>query len=206
MPDNTPDPPRWKALWIIAVAQFLVIMDTSIIGVALPDIQRALGFSQADLSWVFNAYVIAFGGLLLLGGKLSDVLGPRRLLTAGFGLLAAGSLVAGLADTAAVEIAGRAIQGAAAALIAPAALTLLMVLFSHDGRELTKAMGLYGAAAPACGTAGVFLSGVLTDGLDWRWTLLINVPIAIAVLIAAPRLLPAGPSRGGRIDVAGAIT
>ena len=114
MNDDTPDPRRWKALWIIAVAQFLVIMDTSIIGVALPDIQRALGFSQADLSWVFNAYVVAFGGLLLLGGKLSDVLGPRRLLTAGFGLLTAGSLVAGLADTAAVEIAGRAIQGAAA--------------------------------------------------------------------------------------------
>ena len=206
MTDNTPDPRRWKALWIIAVAQFLVIMDTSIIGVALPDIQRALGFSQADLSWVFNAYVVAFGGLLLLGGKLSDVYGPRRLFTAGFGLLAAGSLVAGLADTAAVEIAGRAIQGAAAALIAPAALTLLMVLFSHDGRELTKALGLYGAAAPAGGTAGVFLGGVLTDGLDWRWTLLINVPLAIAVLIAAPRLLPAGPSRRGRIDIAGAIT
>jgi len=206
MPATSPDPRRWKALWIIAAAQFLVIMDTSIIGVALPDIQHALGFSQADLSWVFNAYVVAFGGLLLLGGKLSDVYGPRRLFTAGFALLAGGSLVAGLADSAAVEIAGRAIQGAAAALIAPAALTLLMVLFAHDGRELTKAMGLFGAAAPAGGTAGVFLGGVLTDGLDWRWTLLINVPLALAVLVAAPRLLPAGPSRHGRIDLAGAIT
>jgi EmrB/QacA subfamily drug resistance transporter len=206
MPETTPDPRRWKALWIIAVAQFLVIMDTSIIGVALPDIQQALGFSQADLSWVFNAYVVAFGGLLLLGGKLSDVYGPRRLFTAGFALLAAGSLVAGLADTAGVEIAGRAIQGAAAALIAPAALTLLMVLFSHDSGELTKAMGLYGAAAPAGGTAGVFLGGVLTDGLDWRWTLLINVPLAIAVLAATPRLLPVGPRQRGRIDLAGAVT
>jgi EmrB/QacA subfamily drug resistance transporter len=206
MPNLNPDPRRWKALWIIAVAQFLVIMDTSIIGVALPDIQKALGFNQADLSWVFNAYVVAFGGLLLLGGKLSDVYGPRRLFTAGFALLAAGSLVAGLADTAGIEVAGRALQGAAAALIAPAALTLLMVLFSHDPGELTKAMGLYGAAAPAGGTAGVFLGGVLTDGLDWRWTLLINVPIAVAVLIAAPRLLPAGMTRKGRIDVAGAVS
>src|SRR5688500_622597 len=206
MPNTTPDPRRWKALWIIAVAQFLVIMDTSIIGVALPDIQRELGFSQADLSWVFNAYVVAFGGLLLLGGKLSDVFGPRRLFSAGFALLLVGSLVAGLADTTGIEIAGRALQGAAAALIAPAALTLLMVLFSHDPGELTKAMGLYGAAAPAGGTAGVFLGGVLTDGLDWRWTLLINVPLALAVLAAAPRLLPEGARRRGRIDIAGALT
>src|SRR5688500_2176502 len=99
MSTSRPDPRRWKALWIIAVAQFLVIMDTSIIGVALPDIQQALGFSQGELSWVFNAYVIAFGGLLLLGGKLSDVFGARRLFLLGFGLLIAGSLVAGLADT-----------------------------------------------------------------------------------------------------------
>ena len=206
MAPPTPDPRRWKALWVIAVAQFLVIMDTSIIGVALPDIQAALGFSQADLSWVFNAYVVAFGGLLLLGGKLADVYGPRRLFVTGFALLAAGSLVAGLADSTGVEIAGRAIQGAAAALIAPAALTLLMVLFSHDPGELTKAMGLYGAAAPAGGTAGVFLGGVLTDGLDWRWTLLINVPLAIGVLAVTPRLLPAGVTRRGRIDLAGAVT
>jgi EmrB/QacA subfamily drug resistance transporter len=206
MQSTTPDPRRWKALWVIAVAQFLVIMDTSIIGVALPDIQRALDFSQADLSWVFNAYVVAFGGLLLLGGKLSDVYGPRKLFSAGFALLLAGSLVAGLADSTGIEIAGRAIQGAAAALIAPAALTLLMVLFSHDRGELTKAMGLYGAAAPAGGTAGVFLGGVLTDGLDWRWTLLINVPLALAVLAAAPRLLPAGFTRKGRIDLVGALT
>ena len=205
IPSSTPDPRRWKALWVIAVAQFLVIMDTSIIGVALPDIQAALGFSQADLSWVFNAYVVAFGGLLLLGGKLSDVFGPRRLFTAGFALLIAGSLLAGLADATGTEIAGRAVQGAAAALIAPAALTLLMVLFSHDPRELTKAMGLYGAAAPAGGTAGVFLGGVLTDALDWRWTLLINVPLALIVLAATPRLLPAGLTRRGRIDIAGAV-
>ena len=206
MSQTSADPRRWWALLIIATAQFLVIMDTSIIGVALPDIQQALGFSQADLSWVFNAYVIAFGGLLLLGGKLSDVFGARRMFSLGFVVLIAGSLVAGLADSATVEIAGRAVQGAAAALIAPAALTMVMVLFSHDPKELTKALGLYGAAAPAGGTAGVFLGGVLTDALDWRWTLLINVPVALAVLAAAPRLLPAGMTRRSRIDLAGAIT
>lgn len=206
MSSTTPDPRRWWALLIIATAQFLVIMDTSIIGVALPDIQWALGFSQADLSWVFNAYVIAFGGLLLLGGKLSDVFGARRMFSLGFVVLIAGSVVAGVADSAAVEIAGRALQGAAAALIAPAALTMVIVLFGHDPKELTKAMGLYGAAAPAGGTAGVFLGGVLTDALDWRWTLLINVPVALAVLAATPRLLPAGMTRRGKIDLAGAVT
>ena len=200
------DPRRWWALLVIATAQFLVIMDTSIIGVALPDIQRALGFSQADLSWVFNAYVIAFGGLLLLGGKLSDVFGARRMFSLGFVVLIAGSVVAGVADSAAVEIAGRAVQGAAAALIAPAALTMVIVLFSHDPKELTKALGLYGAAAPAGGTAGVFLGGVLTDALDWRWTLLVNVPVALAVLAATPRLLPASITRRSRIDLAGAVT
>ena len=206
MSSATPDPRRWWALLVIATAQFLVIMDTSIIGVALPDIQQALGFSQADLSWVFNAYVIAFGGLLLLGGKLSDVFGARRMFSLGFVALIAGSVVAGVAETTTLEVVGRAVQGAAAALIAPAALTMVMVLFSHDPKELTKAMGLYGAAAPAGGTAGVFLGGVLTDALDWRWTLLINIPVALAVLAATPRLLPTGMTRRGRIDLAGAVT
>ena len=142
MQATTPDPRRWKALWIIAVAQFLVIMDTSIIGVALPDIQRALGFSPADLSWVFNAYVVAFGGLLLLGGKLSDVFGARRLFLLGFAVLTGASVVAGLAGTPGIEIAARALQGVGAALIAPTSLSMLMHLFSHDPRELTKALAL----------------------------------------------------------------
>lgn len=204
MSTATPDPRRWWALLVIAAAQFLLIVDTSIIGVALPDIQRELGFSQADLSWVFNAYVVAFGGLLLLGGKLADVLGARRVFSLGFALLVVGSLVAGLAGSAGVEVAGRAVQGVAAALIAPAAMIMVVVLFGHDPKELTKAMGLYGAAGPAGGTAGVFLGGVLTDGLDWRWTLLINVPVALAVLAATPRLLPAGATRRSRVDLAGA--
>src|SRR4051812_34095432 len=145
---------RWVALALIAAAQFMVIMDTSIIGVALPRMQAELGFSPEGLSWVFNAYVVAFGGLLLLGGKLSDVLGARRVFATGWVVLGVGSLVAGLAGTAGVELAGRAIQGAGAALIAPSALTLLFMLFGPRPTELPKALALYGAAAPAGGTAG----------------------------------------------------
>jgi len=154
----TPDPRRWWALAVIALAQFIVIMDTSIIGVALPDIQRDLGFDQNSLSWVFNAYVIAFGGLLLLGGRLSDLFGARKMFATGWAVLLAGSVVAGLAETVWVELVGRAVQGTGAAFIAPAALTLLMMLFGAQPKELTKALALYGAAArraapPACSSA-----------------------------------------------------
>src|SRR5687768_2574281 len=204
MSSSTPDPRRWWALAIIAIAQFVVIMDTSIIGVALPEIQRAIGFSQSDLSWVFNAYVIAFGGLLLLGGRLADLYGARRVFMAGFAILGAASLLTGFASSEPVLLAGRALQGVGSALIAPAALTMLMTLFSHDPRELTKALALYGAAAPAGGTAGVFLGGVLTSSLDWRWVFLVNVPIALAVLAASRGVLPAGFRQAGRLDVAGA--
>ena len=131
---------RWLGLAVIAAAQFMVIMDTSIIGVALPEMQADLGFSQENLSWVFNAYVIALGGLLLLGGKLSDVFGARRVFSIGWVVLIAGSLVAGLAGNVGVELAGRAVQGVGSALIAPAALTLLMMLFGGSPRELTRAL------------------------------------------------------------------
>ncbi len=201
-----PDPRRWWALVLIAVAQFLVIMDTSIIGVALPEIQEALGFSQAQLSWVFNAYVIAFGGLLLLGGRLSDIHGPRRIFALGFAILGGASLLTGLAGSPEILLLGRALQGAGSALIAPAALTLLMTLFAHDPKELTRAFAIYGAAAPAGGTAGVFLGGLLTDALDWRWVFLVNVPVAIAVLALVRRLLPEGMSSRRGLDVLGAVS
>jgi len=200
-----PSPKRWYALAFIALAQFMVIMDTSIIGVALPEIQQDLGFSQENLSWVFNAYVIAFGGLLLLGGRLSDLFGAKRLFLTGWAILAAGSLVAGVADSVGVEIAGRALQGLGAAFIAPAALTLLMMLFSHDPKELTKALALYGAAAPAGGTAGVFLGGVITEWVSWPWVFYINLPIAALVLAATPGLVPGAPARRGSVDIPGAI-
>lgn len=198
---------RWLGLAVIAAAQFMVIMDTSIIGVALPQIQADLGFSPQDLSWVFNAYVVAFGGLLLLGGKLSDVLGARRVFASGWVVLAIGSLVAGLAGSATTELVGRAVQGAGSALIAPSALTLLFMLFGARPNELPKALALYGAAAPAGGTAGVFLGGLITEYLSWPWVFYINLPIAVVVLILVPRVMPAGAmAAGGRVDVLGALT
>jgi EmrB/QacA subfamily drug resistance transporter len=200
------NPRRWTALAVIALAQFIVIMDTSIIGVALPDIRADLGFSPEDLSWVFNAYVIAFGGLLLLGGRLSDLLGAKRLFSAGWAVLAAGSLAAGIAGSTEVEIAARAVQGAGAALIAPSALTLLMMLFGHNPKELMKAFAVYGAAAPAGGTAGVFLGGVITEWASWPWVFYINIPIALIVLAVVPGLMPSAPARRGSIDLSGAIT
>ncbi len=204
--EQSPDPRRWAALGVIALAQFMVIMDTSIIGVALPEIQTDLGFSPEDLSWVFNAYVIAFGGLLLLGGRLSDLLGAKRVFAIGWAVLAAGSLAAGLADTTGVEIAARAAQGAGAALIAPSALTLLMMLFGHDPKELMKAFAVYGAAAPAGGTAGVFLGGVITEWISWPWVFYVNIPVALAVLALIPSLMPRAAARRGSIDFAGAAT
>ncbi|MFC5730304.1 MULTISPECIES: MFS transporter [Nocardioides] len=198
---------RWLGLALIAAAQFMVIMDTSIIGVALPRMQAELGFTQENLSWVFNAYVVAFGGLLLLGGKLSDVLGARRVFSAGWVVLLAGSLVAGLAGDVATELVGRAVQGAGSALIAPSALTLLFMLFGSSPKELPKALALYGAAAPAGGTAGVFLGGVITEYVSWPWVFYVNIPIALAILALVPSVMPAGAAASGRrVDVLGAIT
>jgi EmrB/QacA subfamily drug resistance transporter len=203
---QTAHPRRWAALAVIALAQFMVIMDTSIIGVALPEIRADVGFTPDSLSWVFNAYVIAFGGLLLLGGRLSDLLGAKRVFSLGWLVLAVGSLAAGLADSTGVEIAARAVQGAGAALIAPSALTLLMMLFGGNQKELMKAFAIYGAAAPAGGTAGVFLGGVITEWISWPWVFYVNLPIALAVLAVVPGLMPSTPRRRGSIDVAGALT
>src|SRR4051794_31199968 len=198
------NPRRWTALAVIALAQFMVIMDTSIIGVALPDIRADLGFSPENLSWVFNAYVIAFGGLLLLGGRLSDLFGAKRLFATGWAVLGVGSLAAGLADSAGVEIAARAVQGAGAALIAPSAPTLLVMLFGHTPKELMKAFAVYGAAAPAGGTAGVFLGGVITEWASWPWVFYINIPVALLALALTPSVMPAAPARRGSVDVVGA--
>ena len=184
----------------------MVIMDTSIIGVALPKMQPDLGFTAQGLSWVFNAYVVAFGGLLLLGGRLSDLFGARRIFSLGWVILAVGSLIAGFAGNVPVELAGRAVQGAGSALIAPAALTLLFMIFGSSPKELTKALALYGAAAPAGGTAGVFLGGVLTQYASWPWVFFINVPLAVAVLAVTRSVLPAGMTRRGSLDVTSAAT
>jgi EmrB/QacA subfamily drug resistance transporter len=198
------DPRRWQALFLLCAAQFIVILDTSIIGIALPAIQRALGFSPAGLQWVFNAYVIAFGGLLLLGGRLGDLMGARRMFMAGFAILGGGSVLAGAAWSADALLVGRAIQGVGAALIAPAALTLVMSSFP-DPKELSRALGFWGASAAAGGSAGVFLGGVITQWLDWRWALFINVPLALVVLAASPVVLRKSVRQSGGIDVAGAL-
>lgn len=198
---------RWWGLTLIALAQFMVIMDSSIIGVALPRMQADLGFTPHTLSWVFNAYVIALGGLLLLGGRLSDLYGARRMFAVGWVILGVGSLVAGFAGDVTVELLGRVLQGMGSALIAPAALTLLMMLFGSNPKELTKAMAFYGAAAPAGGTAGVFLGGVITEFASWPWVFFINVPIAILVLAVMWKALPGGKlGARGSVDVVGALT
>ncbi|MGC5172057.1 MFS transporter [Microbacterium sp. DT81.1] len=191
-PTKAPVKRRWLGLALIAAAQFIVIMDTSIIGVALPQMQAELGFTPGSLSWVFNAYVIAFGGLLLLGGRLADLFGARKVFISGWVILALGSAIAGAASNVGVEIAGRAAQGAGAALIAPAALSLLMALFGGTP-ELPKAFAVYGAAAPIGGTAGVFLGGVLTEYASWPWVFYVTIPIAIA-------------GQRGSVDIIGAVT
>ncbi len=203
---SSPDPRRWWALFLLCTAQFLVILDTSIVGIALPALQRALGFDAAGLQWIFNAYVVAFGGLLLLGGRLADLFGPRRLFATGFGVLTIASVVAGVATTGTTLLIARALQGAGAALIAPAALSMVMNLFAARPPELRRALGLWGASAAAGGTAGVFLGGVITEWLSWRWTFLINVPIGLFVLLATTSWLPRGIRQRGRVDFLGALT
>lgn len=199
------DSRRWKALALLSLAQFLIIMDTSIIGVALPAVQQQFSFSQSELQWIFSAYVIVFGALLLLGGRLSDILGQRRIFIIGFAILTAASIIAGLASSGTVLIAARALQGIGAALIAPSALSILMNLFTIPS-ERNKAMGFWGAAAPAGGTAGVFLGGIITAYVDWTWVFLINVPIGIVVLALTRTLIPRGTRQKGRVDYLGAIS
>lgn len=206
MQKNIPDPKRWAALALLCASQFIVILDTSIIGVALPAMQTDLGFSASGLSWIFNAYVIAFGGLLLLGGRLGDLLGARRIFASGFSILTAASLLAGLAQSQEMLLAGRALQGVGAALIAPSALTIVMRLFGHDGAELGKAFGFWGAAAAAGGSAGVFLGGVITEWMTWPWTFLINVPLGLLVLALVPAVLRQSPRSTGAVDWFGAIS
>jgi MFS family permease len=205
MDSLTPDPKRWLALALLCAAQFIVILDTSIIGVALPAIQIDLGFDAGGLSWIFNSYVIAFGGLLLLGGKLGDVFGVRRIFMFGFAILTGASLVAGMAPSQEILLLGRALQGVGAALIAPTALAILMQLFADNGAELGKAFGFWGAAAAAGGSAGVFLGGVITEWLSWHWTFLVNTPLGLLAFVLTPLACRYLRPTGGRVDWWGAL-
>ncbi|HSB39947.1 MAG TPA: DHA2 family efflux MFS transporter permease subunit [Gaiellaceae bacterium] len=198
---------RWSALALIVTAQFMVILDVAIVNVALPSIKSDLDFSQANLQWVISAYAIMFGGVLLLGGRLADVLGRRRLFVAGLAIFTAASLLSGLAWSEASLIGFRAVQGLGGALLAPAALSLLMTTFA-EGRERNLALGIYGAASGSGAAVGVLLGGVLTSYLSWSWVFFINVPVGLAAMALAPVLL--GEERMARatrhFDIRGAAS
>jgi EmrB/QacA subfamily drug resistance transporter len=179
---------RWSALALIVTAQFMVILDVAIVNVALPSIKSDLGFSQTSLQWVISAYAILFGGTLLLGGRIADLLGRRRLFVTGLAVFAASSLLCGLAWSEGSLIGFRALQGLGGALLAPAALSLLMTTFA-EGRERNRALGIYGAASGSGAAAGVLLGGVLTSYLGWSWIFFINVPVGLAAIALTPVLL-----------------
>ena len=187
----TLDTPRAKnlALMLLAMTQFVIVIDAAIVNVALPSIGAHLHFAGADLSWVVNAYTLTFGGFLLLGGRLADLLGRRRMFMLGLVLFSLASLAGGLAQSEGWLIAARAIQGMGAAIVSPAALSILTTTFA-EGAERNRALGVWGAVAGAGGAAGVLLGGILTSGLSWRWVLFVNVPIGIAAAALAPRILP----------------
>jgi EmrB/QacA subfamily drug resistance transporter len=198
---------RWTALVLLCLAQFIVVLDASIVNVALPSIGEALNFSESNLAWVVNAYVIAFGGFLLLGGRAADLLGRRRVFMTGLAVVGIASLAAGFAATQGQLIAARAAQGLGAAIVSPAALSIITSLF-QDGSERNKALGVWGAVAGSAGAAGVLLGGILTDGLGWEWVLWVNVPVAAIALALTPGLIPESRSESvtRHFDAAGAVT
>jgi EmrB/QacA subfamily drug resistance transporter len=193
------------ALVVIASAQLMVVLDATIVNVALPHVQHALGFSGSGLEWVVNAYAVTFGGLLLLGGRAGDILGRRRVFVAGLLLFSAASFIGGFATSQWWLLAARAVQGAGGAVIAPTALSLIQTNFP-EGERRNRAMGVYSAMAGGGGAVGLLLGGILTTYVSWRWVLFVNVPIGILVAAAAPRVLTESARRPGRIDIAGAVT
>jgi EmrB/QacA subfamily drug resistance transporter len=198
---------RWIGLVLLCFAQFIVVLDASIVNVALPSIGEGLDFSQENLAWVVNAYVLTFGGFLLLGGRMADLLGRRRVFISGLLLVAAASLAAGFAASEGQLIAARAAQGLGAAIISPSALSIVTTTF-RDGAERNKALGAWGAVAGAGGAAGVLFGGILTDGLGWEWVLWINVPVALVVAALTPFLIAESRSESAtrHFDTGGAVT
>src|SRR5437763_3814303 len=186
--EETVDSRRWLGLAVVVAAQFMVVLDVAIVNVALPSIKTDLHFSETSLQWVITAYSIFFGGVLLLGGRLADLLGRRRLFMAGLALFTVSSLLDGLAWSEASLIGFRALQGLGAALLAPAALSILMTIF-REGRERNLALGIWGAVSGSGAAAGVLLGGALTSALSWSWIFFINVPVGIAVIGLTPWLL-----------------
>jgi EmrB/QacA subfamily drug resistance transporter len=198
---------RWLALLVLCLGDLMIVLDTTIVNVALPSIREDLGFSETSLAWVVNAYLLTFGGFLLLGGRLGDLFGHRRLFLVGIGLFTAASLACGLATSQAVLVGARAVQGVGGAVVSAVALSLMMTLFTEPA-ERAKAMGVFGFVAAGGGSVGVLLGGILTDVLDWHWIFLVNLPVGVVVYLLSLRLLPAarGQARETRLDVAGAVT
>lgn len=198
---------RWLALIVLCMGDLMIVLDSTIVNVALPSIRADLGFSEASLAWVVNAYMLTFGGFLLLGGRLGDLFGHRRLFLTGIGLFTAASLACGMATTQAFLVAARAIQGFGGAVVSAVALSLMMTLFTEPG-ERAKAMGVFGFVAAGGGSIGVLLGGLLTDALNWHWVFLVNLPVGAAVAAFSLMLLPAGrdASAAVRLDIAGAVT
>ena len=198
---------RWLALFVLCAGTLMIVLDTTIVNVALPSIRADLGFSETSLAWVVNAYLLTFGGFLLLGGRLGDLYGHRRLFLIGIALFTAASIACGLAGSQEFLIGARAVQGLGGAIVSAVSLSLMMSLFTEPA-ERAKAMGVFGFVAAGGGSIGVLLGGVLTDVLDWHWIFLVNVPIGVGVYVASLKLLPT--ARGGaseqRLDVAGAVT
>jgi len=193
------------ALAIMLGAQLMIILDATVVNIALPHIQSGLHFSATSLSWVLNGYTLTFGGLLLLGGRAGDILGRRRMFLAGIVVFTVASLAGGLAPSAGVLLAARAVQGVGGALASPAVLALVVSGFP-EGRERTRALAIYAGVVTGGGSLGLVLGGVITQWLDWRWVLFINVPIGIAVVIATPLFVAETPRQPGRFDLTGAIT
>src|SRR5579863_6034021 len=188
---RTESPPsnRWLILVIACLAQFMVVLDATVVNVALPSIQRGLHFSPANLAWVVNAYTLVFGGFLLLGGRASDLLGRKRLFMAGIALFSLASLFNGLVQSSTMLIVGRGLQGLGGALLSPAALSIITTTFT-DTQERTRALGVWSAIAAGGGAVGLLLGGVLTDLASWQWIFFVNVPVGIAALALTVRFIP----------------
>ena len=198
---------RWLALVVLCLGDLMIVLDVTIVGVALPSIREDLGFSETSLAWVVNAYLLTFGGFLLLGGRLGDLFGHQRLFLIGIALFTLASLGCGLATSQEALVVARAVQGLGGAVVSAVALSLIVMLFTEPS-ERAKAMGVFGFVAAGGGSIGVLLGGILTDVLDWHWIFLVNLPIGIAVFALTLVLIPAvrGEAPSGRLDVAGAVT
>jgi EmrB/QacA subfamily drug resistance transporter len=204
--DDAHDHGRWIALIVLCLGTLMIVLDTTIVNVALPTIKHALGFSQSSLAWVVNGYLLTFGGFLLLGGRLGDMFGPRRLFLGGIAVFTVASLACGLSSSQTMLVAARVIQGFGGATVSAVSLALTMALFTEQG-ERAKAMGIFGFVASGGGTVGVILGGVLTDLLSWHWIFLVNVPIGVLVAALALRVLPEGNRMADtKLDLGGAVT